>query len=525
MSIKRLQKALAYAVSVVLALAVLTYITGGVMVRRKVAQAVAQLPPSLKVSYSSLHPLLFQSALVIKNLDIRFAPGDSAHAHHVRIAKVELAGIGFFSWLSSRRLKIKTLLLEDGRVDIDRSLLDSGALPHDLQRPFTEAAIGKILLVNIQVNRGAGFTATGDLEIDSVHIDSTVAFSGISCHISNARYRYPDAYAQLRLSGLDIDSRERTLDIDTVRIVPTVDKLELGKIKGHQEDFVEGDATGIHVGGLDFGELRRAAAAGSHPAGAPHRFVADKVTIKGARVYVFRDRRLPLDTGVKPLPVDYLRRLPVDLRVQKAELGPTTFTYEEHPKDGDKTGYLKIVHFSGHIDHLINHPAPGDPAYMNVVTEGSLMGSGSVEATTRMPLRPGDPYIVNGSFHDLDVTSLNPAAENLGRLHLESGLLNNLSFSFQMTAEKATGQIIGEYHNLVADKLKDVDDKKVDKFKSFFLKHLIIPKDKDHTLPVARRTGKVDYKRDHSRYFSYYLLHSLLVGVKGSFSLGFLLPG
>jgi hypothetical protein len=44
-------------------------------------------------------------------------------------------------------------------------------------------------------------------------------------------------------------------------------------------------------------------------------------------------------------------------------------------------------------------------------------------------------------------------------------------------------------------------------------------------LPEKKRTGKVDYKRDPSRYFSYYLLHSLLVGVKSSFSLGFLLPG
>jgi hypothetical protein len=94
-----------------------------------------------------------------------------------------------------------------------------------------------------------------------------------------------------------------------------------------------------------------------------------------------------------------------------------------------------------------------------------------------------------------------------------------------MNEEKATGKIVGEYHNLVVDKLKGDDRKKVDKVKSFFLKKLIIPKDKDHTLPESKRTGKVDYKREPDRYFSYYLLHALLVGVKSSFSLGFLLPG
>jgi hypothetical protein len=153
------------------------------------------------------------------------------------------------------------------------------------------------------------------------------------------------------------------------------------------------------------------------------------------------------------------------------------------------------------------------------------MGSGSVIATTKMPLHKRDPYKVEGAFHQLDVTTLNPSAENLGDIHLESGMLNSLAFQFEMTEEKATGRIIGEYHNLVVDKLRGKDEKKVDKVKSFFLKKLIIPKDKDHTLPESKRTGKVDYRHDPDRYFSYYLLHALLVGVKSSFSLGFLLPG
>ena len=154
------------------------------------------------------------------------------------------------------------------------------------------------------------------------------------------------------------------------------------------------------------------------------------------------------------------------------------------------------------------------------------MNSGLVTATTRMPLHKGDAYAVEGAFHELDVTKLNDPAENLGGLHLGSGMLNSLAFQFHMTEEKATGKIVGEYHDLVVDKLKgSSDDKKVDKLKSFALKKFIIPRDKDKSLPEKKRTGKVDYKRDPQRYFSYYLLHSLLVGVKSSFSLGFLLPG
>jgi len=46
-------------------------------------------------------------------------------------------------------------------------------------------------------------------------------------------------------------------------------------------------------------------------------------------------------------------------------------------------------------------------------------------------------------------------------------MLNSLAFRFEMNDNKATGQIIGEYHDLVVDKLKEnSDDKKVDKLKS-----------------------------------------------------------
>jgi len=56
------------------------------------------------------------------------------------------------------------------------------------------------------------------------------------------------------------------------------------------------------------------------------------------------------------------------------------------------------------------------------------------------------------------------------------------------------------------------------------LRHAIIPLNKDASLPESKRTGKVDYVRDPTRMVSYYFLQSLLMGVKKSFTLGFLLP-
>ncbi len=100
-----------------------------------------------------------------------------------------------------------------------------------------------------------------------------------------------------------------------------------------------------------------------------------------------------------------------------------------------------------------------------------------------------------------------------------------MDFHFTATKKKATGGIVGEYHDLVIEKLKVKNGiKKVAKVPTFFLKHLIIPKNKDKSMDIAKRTGKIDYKRDPTRVVTFYFLKSLLSGIRDSFGLGFLLP-
>ena len=139
----------------------------------------------------------------------------------------------------------------------------------------------------------------------------------------------------------------------------------------------------------------------------------------------------------------------------------------------------------------------------------------------KLPLRSGQ-YEVTGSIRNLDLVRLNSSAENLGKIHIKSGLLDSLGFQFSFDDKRSTGKIVGIYHQLIIQPLSK--KKKVQGLKSFMLRHLIIPLDKDRSLAEKKRTGKIDYKRDPTRKVSYYLLQSLLTGIKSSFSLGFLLP-
>jgi hypothetical protein len=564
------------------------YFIGQSMIRKKVVEALRGLPPAFAVSCSSINPGLFTGSLVISDLKVRFTPGpDSLHWHEASCDRLAIHGIGYFGLVFSHRLQIRVVRMEGCRTDLDDYLLEKKIPFPKMQGqgepPFTEATIDKFELADLvartrrhrdgeahkkaaevnkndaEVNkkdadvnkkdadaqkskelvkdepmdddgeikeehheRGETVYFEGSLTVHSIHLNdinqpidtANMHFGDVRLDAGDLRYKIGGAYQKLRLSNIAFNSQDSSLRIDTTRIYPTLDPTKVGKLKGIQTDVVEGISEGIEVNGLDFMALLR------------HRLTASAITIKRNNLHIFRDRRLPRDEGVKQMPVDFLKGLPVTLRVRSVKFGPTNFSYEEFPSKGDKPGILRIVGLTGTLKPLINHPVEGDPAYITMVSTGSLMGSGTVTATTKMPLHKGDPYQVEGAFHELDVTTLNGPAENLGLIHLQSGMLNLLAFQFEMTDEKSTGKIVGEYHNLVVQKMKEKNDvKKIDKIKSFALKEFIIPLNKDKSMPESKRTGKVDYKHDPSRMFSYYLLHSLLVGVKKSFALGFLLPG
>jgi hypothetical protein len=507
-------KAVRITAGVLVIFSIAGYFVAGALIRKKVDAGLRALPPSMQITYTSLHSNIFLGSLVLDGLHIRVSQG--SHAHEVDIDRMTLSGIRFWTLLKSHRLLLRSLRIEGCTANLDDYLLKNNVSSPSPELPFSDALIGRVECVDLAVTtREKRLEAVGSVELDSVG-GSTGNFriGGIRLLIGHAQYAVPGVDETVFLTNMELDSKKRLFRLDTLRIVPSLDKIAMGRTKGYQVDVVEATSDGITAEGLDVMGLQE------------QRLTADRITIRRNSVYVFRDRRLPLEPGEKALPMESLKAMPVRLRVKMVAFGSTTFSYEEFPKKGDKTGILKIYRLTGTLKPLINKPEAGDPAYITLSTEGSLMNSGSVTATTRMPLHQGDAYVVEGAFHELDVTKLNGPAENLGGLHLESGLLNSLAFRFDMNDEKATGKIVGEYHGLVVDKLKGTgDDKKVDKLKSFALKKFIIPRDKDKSLPEKKRTGKVDYKRDPQRYFSYYLLHSLLVGVKGSFSLGFLLPG
>lgn len=328
-----------------------------------------------------------------------------------------------------------------------------------------------------------------------------------------------DSRTSINHSFVDIKKIEADVDKNFIRVkdisvIPQTAKYELARKLGHQADWIKAEIGTIDMQNADIEKLF------------DQKLFADKISISQSRIYIFRDRRLPRPLKNIPLPVDYLKGLAVDIHVHSCELSDAAIEYEEFPKSGyDETGILKIENVKLSISPFINHPSASGPSYITMNAEGSIMGSGTSHCTVIMPLEKNDPYRITGRFDNVELTTLNSSSENLGKIRIKSGFLNFLFFDFMMTREQSTGKIIGAYHHLVIEPMKKhKEEKNVADFSSFMLRHFIIPLNKDSTLSEKKRTGLVDYKRDPTRMVSYYFLQSLLMGIKKSFKLGFLLP-
>ena len=471
-----------------------------------------------------------RAAILVSDLRVHLMQNNKGHLSHHSIycKRLSCKGIDFANAILNHSLFVNTINLEGCDIRLDPVLLDKirrskGKMLSKFSFPFKNLSINmfKIREGNIWLHSGKKerLLLKGDLTVNKVVLNhkgshGTIEshLAAIGCNLSDIDYPLPDGLYMMHINKLKADSKAAMLRINSLKIVPRYNKYQFGKRLGHQQDWIKTNIGDIEISKLNYANVLH------------KELRADKITFNNCKIYVFRDRRLPRLLKQQPMPNDYLKKIPFNLRVNHLQMNNASVIYEEFPKDGTQSGTLQLANMNMSMSPVLNHPFKTDPVYSDTYITGSIMNSGSIKATIHGQLEK-NIYYIKGSIENLDLSRLNSSAENLGKFHIKSGILNSLNFHFTATDKKSSGEIIGEYHNLIIERLKVRNGlKKVAKVPTFFLKHLIIPKNKDKSMDAARRTGKIDYNRDPTRMVTFYLLKSLLSGIRASFDLGFLLP-
>lgn len=508
--------------SLVLVLVIGTIILDKV-IRNRIRQQLQALEPRFHITWSALHTNFFKGTLSLDHLTVLLRPDSSdSHQHTFTINHLFISGLNYFR-LTAKNIAINSIVLDSSNIDLDRFLLDkkdSTTYLANGKMPFEKISVRRIELLRSHITIHDGSTheleGNGYLVLDSASIrqKNNFHFGAIHGDLQNIVYSIPHARHSLQIKKISVDSRKGLVRMAALQIIPAYNKFEFGRKLGRQADHISASVNMLTISKPDLLQLIQ------------QNLVADKITLDGCKATIFRDRRLPRKLNTQLLPVAFLKTIPFDIRINRCSVINARVVYEEFPAQGDQSGQLRIENLSTSLTPLINHPHKNDPDHIDMHVKGSIMGSGSVEGSVYMPLAAHANYRVKGLISKLNLPELNSSAENLGLYHIESGMLDMLAFRFTMNEQKAEGKIVGEYHNLVIKKLEYNKKGKRNEahFRSFMMKLLIIPKNKDKSLPEKKRTGKVDFTRDPTRFVSNYLLQSLLTGIKSSFALGFLIP-
>jgi len=499
------------------------------VVEKKLRASLQQFQPFVNAGFSQAQINLFAGSVQLDSLYISFDPElKQEHTHTIQSTSVTISDIHFFKLIMHKEFSAGLLSVNNADIKLDHDLLNKKfTLPDSIikkiQLPFRNASIDNIKINDIKIaqqnNEKVSTICTGNvsftdvyiLKMDSSFSKDSIHFSNVRCDLNDIKYSLQNYYS-VQLKKFHVDGKDSVMELNELKLIPQLGKYEMGQKLGKQTDHIDASVNNIKISGLDVKQLMQ------------KKFTAQQLSINNPVIYVFRDRRLPLSQEKQPTTLDYLQQVPYTLNVLHFDLNNATVTSEEFPKEGNKSGYIKLYHVYISMNPLLNH-ATKTISSINSHVKASIMNAGNIHANINLSLINGNSYI-KGGIDELHLTAMNPSAENLGKFHIKSGVLNKLDFEFTATDTKAKGQIIGEYHDLVIDRLKLTKDGelKTAKLPSFLLHKIIIPKNKDAAKDVKNRTGKIDYDRDPTRLVTFYYLKALLDGIRDSFALGFVLP-
>jgi hypothetical protein len=483
------------------------------------------------VRYDSIYMRWGENLIVVDKLVVSKNAHDTVcvYPEFIAVHQVQIRGFHLFKLLFNNELNIKEVTLQKPHMIvrnksrllsdssstlnnqfslvIDRLTMNSAHLEYtdsascELKSEFfTSAAINGF---NLEKQAGK----SPDLTFSTFQLDST-------------RLRFPEKFYSITIRQSRFDHSARTLDVDTVTVIPHLSKIDFGRKKGFDIDRIEGVAPFIKFKGLTFQ-------------------YKDTFSIQVQTIavqfflHIFHDKRLPHQPIIKPLPVQMLRQLPFGLVIDTLTLAKSYVSYEEFAPGAERAGTIFFDNLSASISNISNdrHLTEGETR-MNA--RADFMGQGNLKVETVFPWKGDKNCQMKGTLKNFHFAKINPMLTPSTPLEIQSGLLDNMAFTFLYNESSSSGEVMMNYQDLKVvmfkdpqanengkrkRKKKDNEDEKKDNLKTFLLNTFILRKNMDGSLPEEKRTGTITFERDETRSIFNYWWKSLFSGIQSAFHL------
>ena len=464
---------------------------------------------SLNGKVSSVYINLFARTLHVENLEL--FPKDGS-PYGLNLKKISITGLNLYQILTSDKIIIHELNVQDGRLLYDKSLKVAEIVRSSLetQQVFIRNMKLTNILSEIRTDTVVNFSTLSNFTIKgfSIKADSlnepVYSASAMDCELKNINISRSSGMYGMSVSSFSFKSDDKRIIIDSVLLIPNVSKFEFAHKKGEQVGRVNLSVPQIVVEGITLEELIDSV------------YSATKVEITSFDLHSFKDKRVPFRRDYNiPLPMESFLKLPYSITVDSLVIKDSRVTIEEiaETETGTKSGRVTFEHINALSGRISNRYSKKDPPSTVLYAKGLMMGSGLISAAFTFPLNGSPTYYAKGSIGEMPFEKLNPLLGNLIRFRIESGTLNSLKFDFQYNDLQSTGNMEIDYVGVKITGLNKDHDKSDVKT---LLANTIVKNDKSKSLPIEKRTGVINAERDKKRYIFNIWWRSILSGLKST---------
>jgi hypothetical protein len=372
---------------------------------------------------------------------------------------------------------------------------------------------------------------TSGLELNSVYLkakgikvdssllkeDSRILFAdNIQLGVKGYKFRTDDGFYDISVEEIGINTENTTLWLDSLRIIPALDRDSFANAKGYETDQFTFINNRLEFQNIDLRQLIY-----------NNRLIMDRLFIDGFNLGVYRDKRQPYPVNHYPaMPQTSLRNSKLGLLIKESVLRNGYISYSERVKGSGRPGFIDLTDITITADTISNFKSILSQNYVtNLHASMNIMGAGHLEADFNIPF--GDSlnrHNFSGHLTEMSLDKLNPILENTIFIKIQSGSADSIAFQVNADKDFAEGFMDFGYHNL---EVALVSKKNGDPFGIFrevgshlanlFLKNDNTGEIKDGKLVL--RQGEIKYERDEERSIVNYWVKTLVDGFKSSIGL------
>lgn len=384
----------------------------------------------------------------------------------------------------------------------------------------------QIEVQNISVNNiefpRIDFYLTGGASNDTVaHLLSDVDMNGIflakqfdsltwqrgDIEVTNFAMNYQKENYGFSMRRLHLDISDKTIEVDSFLVKPTISKDRFMKLADRQCTYVEAAVPKLTMRSVDWYTFPTAT------------LQMDMVSLQ-VTTTMYRDKRLPFrQTEDRALPSHMLHRLPFRLRIDTAKIYDSRIRYEEMPESGDSVGMVFFDRLN--VALLTVHNNPNLKVDTRMHAKAKFMGDGDLDAWFTFPYDTLQPYRAAGTLANFSLPKVNTMLGAAAKAKIQSGTMQKFTFNFTYNNDHSHGEVMMNYDNLKVLSLREnsKEEQSVNRVKTWLLNALVIRKNMDEDLRDDKRKGTIDFERDKKRSVFNYWWKSILSGVKSAYNL------